>query len=109
MSSTPTNVESQLDQIEAEAIKAGVKLRLGLVGKRGIDLLFIQRESGAPGSGATVMTNLCQFADKHRASISVYAYEANPSLMDYYRRFGFEIDPRGGDEAQMIRQPQKQI
>jgi len=57
------------------------------------------------GNGAIVMSRLCKCADIHGLTITLYAYEANRVLIDYYRGFGFIADNNGDDEADMVRFP----
>jgi hypothetical protein len=96
---------NELDALIAKAAEQGVTLRAHAYPDV-IDLDFIARKSGQPGSGAAVMTELCQLADRHGVQITLYVASYDPKLEAYYEDFGFVTDPDGEDEAEMIRIPQ---
>lgn len=80
-------------------------------GANGIRLSDIT--SNTPGHGTKAMQLLCDLADKHKVTITLYAkgYADTPSskLVEWYKRFGFVVDeeyfPDNDDEAEMIRHP----
>lgn len=100
-------LQGDLNALIREAKTMNITLKLAFDPKI-IDLDFIGRESGAEkGSGVIIMQKLCDIADRYKARINLYAFGADPKLMGYYERFGFTVDPRGGDEASMRRLPSR--
>lgn len=101
-------LESDLNRLQILAASKDVRLRVTIKDPKRLNLDLIERRKDAErGSGAEVMQALCDIADKHRMRIDLYSYEAHPKLEEFYGRFGFEIDPRGNDEAMLRRMPRR--
>lgn len=97
-----------LDDIMKRAGQAGVSLSLSRSAYHAqpfIQLNHIARKTAPPGTGAVWMLALLRAADQFQVPIELYAYAADPKLQDYYRRFGFEVNVKKGDDAWMIRNP----
>src|ERR1700726_1232742 len=70
-------------------------------------LAYIERESGPPGSGATVIRNVQAAADKLGAQIRVEPMGNSKELHTYYKKLGFRDTGERGEEGEphMIRKP----
>jgi hypothetical protein len=69
---------------------------------------FWRAEPSEKGSGATVLRALCDYADRLRKPVVLAVLMGNEILVDYYGRFGFQIDESGdepGDDIGMKRMP----
>jgi hypothetical protein len=69
---------------------------------------FWRSESSEKGSGSTVLRALCDYADRLRKPVVLAILMGNEILVDYYGRFGFQIDDPGdepGDDVGMKRMP----
>lgn len=69
-------------------------------------------QSKAAGAGAKAMQAICDLADKHNVTISLYAegyaHIPTPKLVEYYKRFGFEErNEYMGEGQDMIRYPHR--
>jgi hypothetical protein len=95
---------SDLDQLEDEAKSENIFFKISYEDDT-IYLDNITRKNDKKGSAKKFMKKLTNIADKHNQNIKLYAYSNDEKLQQYYKNFGFIIDPDGEDEAKMIRYP----
>ena len=95
---------SDLDQLEDEAESENIFFKISHEDDT-IYLDNISRKNDKKGSAKKFMKKLTNIADEHNQNIKLYAYSNDEKLQQYYKNFGFIIDPDGEDEAEMIRYP----
>jgi hypothetical protein len=79
---------NSLEALVALAISKGVDLDVWEDAER-IDLHWIERTSGAPGSGAEMLGLLCDYADRTNRRV-ILQVARNATLEAYYSQWGFE-------------------
>ena len=96
-----------IDHAQALAQRYGVKVTLSAEGPHELQLVWLERTSGGKGNGSKFLTDLTTLADQHAISIMLAVRDGEPKLVDYYKRFGFEVTYEGsdGDEPVMERPP----
>lgn len=100
-------LSEEIASLVQEVESSGLRLRISRMDRLTINLDLIERRSAPKGSGASAMRRLCDIADRHRTTITTYAHEADPDLIDYYMQFDFKEDRKAGDEAALIRRPKR--
>lgn len=102
--------ESSLDILKAAqglAQKYGVKVDLSAEGPREIQLIWIERTTGAKGNGGQFLADLIRLCDQQGVTIMLTVMDGHPKLIAFYGRAGFKlIDPGGdGEDPVMERTP----
>lgn len=90
--------EEELQSVIDNAINNGVVLDAQLFNDNTIGLVDIERTAGSKGSGKQVLSDLCNFADKHDLEIILHVAGGMYKLIDLYRSFGFEFDETDNED-----------
>lgn len=95
-----THLSHELQKIIEWASDQGVKLD-AMIEFSNISIIDIERTTGKPGAGATVLQKLCDFADEHQLEMFLMVAGGNNNLINLYRGFGFDFDEQeeGDDET----------
>jgi hypothetical protein len=79
---------SPLDRLGYFATDNGVTLQLERHANW-LSLDWIERTTGEPGAGATVIEAVCEYADSEGLSVHLEAMNGASALVAYYERLGF--------------------
>lgn len=100
--------EVTLDDVHTHAKEKGVHLDIDKYHRaNAYHLSWIDRGSGAKGSGREVMDKLHDHADENKKDIHLTAHESEPKLVSYYKSMGYKKKGETDDGTYMVRKYKK--
>jgi hypothetical protein len=106
--------------VQAAAVKSTMKALVDSAKARGVNLdiedlgtplqwhlAYIERQGGAPGTGAAVIKDIHAAADKLGATVQVEPMGNSKGLHTYYKNLGYRDNGERGEEGEphMVRKP----